>query len=254
MPFERRRAGYRTPLGKIALGVPVLLLFPPSPGEAAQTVEPDTMVQWEAPQKITDEVRSRIAEEWHVGTADVHLEWGSLRPGQTLEDMVVVDLLGGGRSGQWVASLLRPGDEEDRASLPLRAGVTHMVPFARKPLSRGDVLEPGTMEYRPHVQWGPPSQNSPPAETGWVAQRRIEAGTPLTSPAVRPPQLVVSGRPVQLIWASGALRISLQGEAVGSAAMGERVYVRTEQGHRMAGIVTGPGTVLLSSPGTGGER
>jgi hypothetical protein len=44
----------------------------------------------------------------------------------------------------------------------------------------------------------------------------------------------------------------MQGKAVGSAALGEQVFVRTDEGHRMAGIVTGPATVLLSEPVRGG--
>ena len=85
-----------------------------------------------------------------------------------------------------------------------------------------------------------------------MAQRTISSGELLSSPAVRPPRLVISGHPVRIVWRSGAVEISLQGKAVGSGSKGDRVFVRTEEGHRMAGTVTGSREVLVSNPENGG--
>jgi flagella basal body P-ring formation protein FlgA len=253
MPSDIRPQGAHLALPRIAFGVLALLLLVVSKGHGMQTDRADTIPQWQPPEGISTEVRETIAKKWDTSPADIHLEWGRLRPGRTPTAESGIELLGGGRNGQWVVAFLPANPDENRLTVPLRTGVTRIEPFARKALARGEVLEPENMEYRPQRHWGPPDDLPRLAEAGWVAQRRIEAGDNLTVPAVKPPQLVVSGRPVQLIWTSGALTISLKGKAVGSAAMGERVFVRTEEGQRMSGIVTGPGTVLLSNPDTGGE-
>jgi flagella basal body P-ring formation protein FlgA len=195
-----------------------------------------------------------VAEKWNTSPGDIHLQWGQPRNPESLELVTGVELLGSGRNGRWIALLSVPGMEGDKVSVPLKTGVTMVQPYSKVPLVRGEVLEPANMEFQTGVHWGPASELPEAAEPGWVAQRRIEAGERLLPPGLRPPDLVISGRLVELVYTSGSLTISLQGKAVGSAALGEQVYVRTNEGHRMAGIVTAPGTVLLSNPGTGGVR
>jgi len=254
MSSDTRLSGAEASLPRILLGVLALLLSTASHGRGMQTNGTDTVSEWEPPEEISHEIRVRVAAKWGASPTDIHLEWGRVRAVRFPTEVGEIELLGGGRNGQWVVAFRPSNPKEDGTSIPLRTGVTRIEPFARKGLARGDVLEPENMEYLPQLHWGPPDALPQLAEAGWVAQRRIEAGGHLTVPAVRPPQMVVSGRPVQLIWTSGSVKISLKGQAVGSAAMGERVFVRTEEGHRMSGIVTGPGTVLLSNPGTGGEE
>lgn len=239
---------------RLVLGVMVLLSSMAQPGYGAQGQSPDTLPRWEPTPEIALQVLALVAEKWEVAPADLQLEWGRPRNGADLEDLVVKDVLGGGSNGHWVVSFTHSGESGDPLSIPLRTGITSFQPFAVKPLARGDILNPGNMEYRQQIHWGPPEASPQSAESGWIAQRRLEAGDALTTPGVKPPQMVVSGQPVQLLWSSGSLKISMMGRAAGSGALGQRVYVRTEDGHRMSGIVTGPGTVALSNPGTGGEE
>jgi flagella basal body P-ring formation protein FlgA len=254
MTSDFLRWGARSPLPRITLGAVALLLLLASKGHGMQTDRSDTVPRWEPPEEISAEIRERLAGRWSVDPSEIHLEWGRSRPVRFPAELGEIELLGGGRNGQWIVAFHSTNPKESGTSVPLRTGLTRIEPFARQSLARGDVLEAANMEFRSRLHWGPPQNLPEPAEAGWVAQRRIDAGDHLTIPAVRPPQLVVSGRPVQLVWTSGALKISLKGKAVGSAAMGERVFVRTEEGHRMSGIVTGPGRVLLSNPDTGGEE
>jgi len=239
---------------KPGLWLTALLFSVGQSGLGAQTESGDTIPPWQPPPGASDQAREIVAAKWNVAPTDLQLEWGRPRNGETLPAGSGIELLGGGRSGHWIASFSIPGSEAEKTTVALRAGVILNQPVARIPLSRGDILEAQHIEYQPAVQWGPPASEPTPVEPGWVAQRPIGIGDQLSTPAVRPPLLVFSGRPVQIIWSSGALKISLQGEAVGSAALGEQVFVRTDEGHRMAGIVTGPATVLLSSPITGGLK
>ncbi len=239
---------------KTGLWLTVLLFSVGHGGLLAQTEGVDTLPSWQPPPGASDQVREIVAAKWYVAPTDLRLEWGRPRNGETLPAGGGIELLGGGRNGHWIVSFSFPGSQPEKTTVALRAGVILNHPVARIPLARDDVLETQHIEYQPTVQWGPPASDPTPVEPGWVAQRPIGIGDPLSAPAVRPPLLVVSGRPVQIIWSSGALKISLQGKAVGSAALGEQVFVRTDEGHRMAGIVTGPATVLLSSPITGGLK
>jgi flagella basal body P-ring formation protein FlgA len=246
--------GTRFPHPRLGLWVTVLLLSLGRVGLAAQTEGGDSLPPWQPSPEASDHVKELVGTKWNVDPTNLHLEWGRPRNGQALSEVEGLEIFGGGRNGQWIVSFFAPGSPGQRTTVPLRAGVTLNQPVARIPLARGDVLESQHIEYQPHVQWGPPEDGPPPVEPGWVAQRRIGAGELLSAPGVRPPLLVVSGRPVRIIWSSGALKISLEGNAVGSAALGEQVFVRTDGGHRMQGVVTGPGTVLLSSTITGGLK
>lgn len=232
-----------------------LLVFVLGHGQrvSAQTETTDTVPDWEPPVTVTAQVRVLVAEEWGVIPEDLHLEWTRPRKPVPLDRITNIQVLGGGRNGHWVVSLHLEDTDPDRLSLSMRAGIQRWVPVASTTLARGEVVESNQIEYQPQVNWGPSDGFPDVAEPGWVTQRRIDAGEVLTRPGVRPPLMVVSGGPVQLIWSSGALKISLDGTAVGSGSMGETIYVRTEQGSRMSGVITGPGTVLLSTPGTRGE-
>jgi len=238
----------------LAMNLLVLLLFGCLPVLAAQATPEDTLPMWEPPPEAAAKVRGMVASKWGVSPDELHLEWSRPHISVDGEKLDIAELLGSGKRGRWMVSFDRLDRDEERLSVPLRTGVTRVQSFAREPIARGEILGPDDMDFLPQVHWGPPMDLPPVAEEGWVAQRRINAGEVLTTPGVRPPLMVVSGRPVQLVWSSGQLKISLQGKAVGSAALGEQVFVRTDEGHRMAGIVTGPSTVLLSDPGRGGVR
>lgn len=210
-------------------------------------------IPWEPPAEVIQHVKARLAAQWNVPTRSLHLEWSRPRAGTVLSRAERVELLGNGRNGRWMVSVHLPGSEREVVSLPLRAGIRRNQPFARVSLPRGAILTSANMEFLPSVHWGPLDDAPPAPDSGWVARRRIQAGELLTPPGVQPPLLVVSGQPVHLVWKSESLTISLQGTAVGSASLGETVFVRTNEGHRMSGTVTGAATVLLSNPASGGR-
>jgi flagella basal body P-ring formation protein FlgA len=241
-------------LARGALGFCGLLLLTGQPALGLQISQEDSLPPWEPPVEATSRVKEMVAAKWDVQADELLLVWTQPRLKGDAPVLGTPELLGSGRNGRWIVSFALPDRPGENLSVQLRTGVNRLQAFSKTPIARGESLGSWNMEFSPQVHWGSPLDLPPVPEEGWVAQRRIQRGELLTTPGVRAPQLVVSGRPVQLIWTSGKLKISLQGDAVGSAALGERVYVRTPEGHRMAGIVTGPATVLLSDPGIGGMK
>jgi flagella basal body P-ring formation protein FlgA len=194
------------------------------------------------------EIRNLLARRWGVVPEALVLAWGQPRGGEIPEGYSHVDLVGHGRGGRWVVSFKEGVASRGAISVLLRAGVEIQRPVASRALERGKTLGEGDMTVEAMTHWGP-VEDLPGASTiGWVAQRSISAGELLTEPAVKPPLLVVSGRPVEALWSEGNLELKIQGTAVGSGAMGERVYVRTSGGRRLDGVVQGPGLVQISNP------
>lgn len=251
-PSDQIPTRTRSAFARLGFTVVLILCLSARPGCSIQGQSSGPVPPWEPPLETSRNVRALVAARWGVEPTELQMEWGTPGAGQILDDAGKVELLGKGRNGHWMVSFSTKDPDRGPLTVTLRTGVVCSQPFASKPLARGEVLVEASMDFRPEVHWGPPLDLPQPAEAGWVAQRRIQAGEALVAPGVQPPLLVVSGRPVQLTWSSGPLTISLEGTAVGSASLGERVFVRTEEGRRMAGVVTGPGTVLLSNPGTGG--
>lgn len=221
---------------------------------SAQVVEasPDTL----PPPEVIAAAKRLLSDRWAVPEEALRFEWGRFRMDGPIPEAVESQLLGSGRNGRWLLSVREVGDPATSRSIsiPVRAGIVVSRPVARVNLARGQTLSASDIEYQPMIAWGPPDEDPPEPQDGWVAARVIDAGEILSPPVVRPPELVTSGLPVQLVWSSGALEITLSGRAAGSGALGERVFVRTENGHRLAGVVTGPGRVALIESNSRGVK
>jgi flagella basal body P-ring formation protein FlgA len=193
-------------------------------------------------------VRDSVAARWDTPADRVVLDWGSSNGARQHETAAAVELLGSGTGGYWVASFATRSGEVVRVRV--RAGVIRSRPVAARALGRGSVLSADDVTYDAVTEWGP-LDAAPEAEAapGWVTHRVIAEGDVLRSPAVAPAPAVESGRPVEALWRRGAVEVVLQGRALGTAAVGRDVYVRTEDGRRFRGVVQAPGRVLLE-PGT----
>lgn len=218
-----------------------------APQEAGASTVPDSTRGWAPGEVAVQAVRGALAERWGVVPESLVLEWGTPRGGEIPPDFQEVELVGSGKDGRWVVSFRSREEPRDARSVLLRAGVTTSVPVATSSLERGTTLSGEDMAMESRVHWGPLPSSSDLCQEGWVVQRRIRSGEALLFPAVRPPLLVVSGRPVQAIWSNGRVTLTVQATAVGSGALGERVFVRTEAGTRLDGVVQGSGEVLVSS-------
>jgi len=211
-----------------------VLLHPVAPAPAA------------VPDSAAACVSTWLAHEWGVSERAVHLEWGRLSvalPGGVLPFRVT----GRGVAGWLVVVFDPPG--RDAVAVRLRAGVEDTVLVAARPLAVGTRLEHADLRPESRVCWGPPA---PPSETrpgsGWEVRRALATGEVLARPAVAPPTLVVAGEPVRLVWAEGAVQVSVVGIALNRARRGELVRVRVEgRSDRLVGTATATGTVMISS-------
>ncbi len=148
-----------------------------------------------------------------------------------------------------------PAQESERGSTATRtpraqaAGKLSMqLAVATRQLQRGDtvkatdfVLVDSTVTWR----WSMPTFDSSAVQPGWIAQRAIEKGEVLRTPAVRPPVVIVGGSAVKVLFRDGPVQIVIAGTAVTSAALGAPVSVRIDRTRRLDGIAVAPNTVQL---------
>jgi len=202
------------------------------------------------PDSVAAGVSTWLAREWGVSEGAVRLEWGrpsGALPGGTLPFRVT----GRGVAG-WLVVVFDPSGR-DAVAVRLRAGVEDTVLVAARPLVTGTLLGPADVRLESRVCWGPPAPSSESRPgPGWEVRRALAAGEALERPAVAPPMLVVAGEPVRLVWAEGAVQVSVVGVALNRARQGELVRARVEgRSDRLVGTATATGTVVISS---GGDR
>ncbi len=258
LPHRTTRALARVVLPSLLLGV----VFSGERGVAGQErlhpgVAPGSdsaVTAWQAPARADGRIREILTERWGVPSESLLLAWGEPRGGVTPAENARIELLGSGRDGRFVVSFREDDGRTEALSLLLRVGVSLAQPVATRTLERGETLGLDDLHWEDRVCWGPPENSEILPQAGWVAQRRVEAGELLTTPALRPPLLVVSGKAVRIIWVRGSVEITLLGTAVRSGSRGEQVLVRTQTGQRLAGVVEGPGLVRIEGPNSESGR
>jgi flagella basal body P-ring formation protein FlgA len=136
------------------------------------------------------------------------------------------------------------------ALLALSAGLSRAqgAPSQRTPtaahlLPRGTVLTADDIVYRDTTVRGPVDTNR--VGPGWVTRRLIAAGEVLRTPALERPTVVEANQPVNVEFADRNVVLTLRGIATRRGALGERVSVRTELGHRVDATVIAPGRVRI---------
>ncbi len=221
----------------------VLLVATLASGAAAQ----DSTATSPALSTLRSLVVPLLAKRWNVSADRLIVRFGALRPGWTPERGARADLLGAGRGGWWVLRVHAAGETDE--SVRLQAGVRIPIEVAAHTLPRGRALEASDMRAAERVHWGEPVEGDPIAKVGWVTRRIVRTGEELRQPTVQPPVLVQSGRPVTVVWRRDGVGLRVGGEAAGSASLGEHVYVRTQSGIRLRGIVVGPGVVNVTTGG-----
>lgn len=202
---------------------------------------------WAPSPALEARVREAVAERWGVDPASVRLEWGSVREGQEPTDDAPFRLVGSGAGGAWVVAFEREG-ERAPVQLRLRAGVEVERLVAARDLERNVTLADADIARVSAVQWGaPPRDVEGAVAPGWVTRRRIARDTPLTPAVASPPTVIEAGETVRAVWRGGSIEVVIRSRALSSAALGEALAVRTEDGRRLEGIATGPAEVRLHS-------
>lgn len=207
------------------------------------------------PIELQDRARELVMAKWGVSAEQVVMAWGPYR-GEIPAAEARLVLLGTGGGGYWVVrAWLWNGTT---VSVRLRTGRRVELPVAARVLKRGEILAQHDIVLAQGVVWDAPGEEESRVAAGWEVQRAIEEGGALRPPAVRLPLAVVSGRDVRIVWTRGTIGLSAPGRAAGSGAVGDRVFVRTEAGTRLSGIVVALGVVDVShaslAKGPGGRE
>ncbi len=204
-------------------------------------------VPWPEVPVISSRIRSTVAARWNVPPEQVVIAWGPVRAGTTPTAGASVEVLGSGGQGHWIVRVRDPGWEAP-VQFRIRTGVAVPGLVAARRLPRNHVLTAADILVTPRIHWGAPGTEPADAvEPGMVVQRVLDFGEPLAPPAVKPPHLVVSGDPVEILWARRGVHLTVAGTALGSAPAGDPVYVRTEHGRRLRGVVLDDGRVRIDS-------
>lgn len=206
---------------------------------------PASFAGWTPGPAVEARVAETIAAHWGIGVERVRLEWSPPRGATPVPENARVEVVGGGTRGVWLVALGGADPREPGLRVWVRAGVERTEPVAARPLPRGVALGEADLEYRAAVAWGDPVEDAAEVEPGWVTRRAIGRGEVLRPPAVAPPPAVRAGETVRVVVRRGGVELTVPARALGSAAAGERVAVRTEAGRRLEGTAAGPGMVRL---------
>jgi flagella basal body P-ring formation protein FlgA len=114
---------------------------------------------------------------------------------------------------------------------------------ATRALARGTVLDADDFVVRDTALSGPADTSRVVA--GWVTRRAFTPGEVLRAPAVEPPTIISANQTVEVEWVDENVRLTIRGVATRNAALGDRIPIRTELGHRLDAIVVAPGRVRL---------
>lgn len=179
--------------------------------------------------------RAEVAAEWDVAASNVRMALLGGVP-EAVDSVTVTP----GSSPRWILSLWS-GDRLSRRFL--QVGTERAVPVAARSLARGQSVAPTDVETRRETVWGPPVLVVNPV--GMVTQRMVSAGEALVEPAVRAPLLVSGGQSIEAVYRHPGVSVTMRGEALGRARLGDLVLVRLASGTRMQGRAVAPGRVEL---------
>lgn len=131
------------------------------------------------------------------------------------------------------------------------AAETAIYPVPRITVYPGDVILPAMLTDRSvtiPAGGGEVFQNSREAIIGKVARRTLLAGEPIGRNALREMEVIRSGKPVNLVFEHGGLRISSRGIAMQGGAVGDVVSAQNQDsGVVVRGVVQADGSLRLEN-------
>ncbi len=224
------------------MNIRIALLFILSTATSALAVE------MESPQRISAEVRSFLGREAmglpgrskiEVGAVDARLKLARCGFLQTF-------FPAGSRAwGKTTVGVRCAGEHPWTIYVPARVRVIAPFLVTVRGLEPGQTVNQADLVIREGDLTTLPSGTLTDAlqAEGRVAARRIGAGQPLQRSMLRAEKVVKNGQIVGLIAQGAGFRITTEGQAIGDAAEGSLVHVRTKNGKVVSGIVR-PGPIV----------
>lgn len=141
------------------------------------------------------------------------------------------------------------GQEGWTVYVPMKIDIFRQVIVAKRNIQRKETLTPADIEFRREnladLPWG--FYSATEDINGLMANRRIAEGNVITPHMVEARKLVKSGDRVRLEFnRNGIMQISMQGTALGSGGMGDKIRVRNNSSGKIVdAYVSGPGVVSV---------
>lgn len=127
--------------------------------------------------------------------------------------------------------------------VPVHIKVTANLLVSTHPLQQGQALRAEDMASQEGELAHPGILTDPAQAIGKVLKFSIGAGQLLKQDMLRAPYAVTQGQTVQLQAEGDGFRVQSEGQALGNAAEGQRVQVRTSSGQVVSGIARAGGVI-----------
>lgn len=129
--------------------------------------------------------------------------------------------------------------------VPITVKVMAPTVVAAKPLQQGQTLTHADVNVQLSDVTQLPAGITKDIEQvlGKTLTGSMAPGQPVRAELLRAPLLIKSGQTVKLIVQGGTFQVSAEGKALGNAATGQVVSVRTASGKVVSGVVKGDGSV-----------
>jgi flagella basal body P-ring formation protein FlgA len=130
--------------------------------------------------------------------------------------------------------------------VPVQVTLRTVMLVARKPLFAEKVLTADDVATQDGESTRPDILTDPAQVVGKVLKQGIGAGQLIRQDMIREPYTVRQGQSVQVQVEGRGFRISTEGQAMGNAAEGQSVQIRTASGRFVAGTAGMDGTVRVA--------
>ena len=133
--------------------------------------------------------------------------------------------------------------------VPVTVDALVSVVYTSRPLLRGEVLTPDTLELREVPLNKLPFNHLKDAAqlTGMETARPLQAGVAITLNAIKPRQLIKQGQQVAIIASNGGIQVRMNGVALRSGSQGDLIPVQNRSsGRTVEAEVLDAGTVKVN--------
>ncbi len=129
--------------------------------------------------------------------------------------------------------------------VPVKIRVITPVVVSTKPLAQGTVVAPSdVMKRKMDIAQSPPGVLTEESDAiGKTMGASIPSGYPLLATQLRSPIIIRQGQSVRLVSKGSGFQVTSEGIALGQAAEGQPVQVRTPSGHIVSGTAR-PGPIV----------
>ena len=225
---------------RIAILTPIVLLMCLAASAAA--------METESPQRISAEVRSFLSREAMGLPGRSEIEVGAVDARLRLVRCGFLQTFfpSGSRAwGKTTVGVRCAGEQPWTIYVPAKVRVIAPFLVTVRGLEPGQTVRQGDLVFREGDLTTLPSGTltDPVEAEGRLAARRIGPGQPLQRSMLRAQKVVKNGQIVGLVAQGPGFRITTEGQAIGDAAEGSLVHVRTANGKVVSGIVR-PGPVV----------